>query len=477
LNIKLGSYQKNTYLCGILLTKNNLIMKKVLLLLSVLFTSFGAFAGDHPQANFGIYGIQHHKTLSEYQAVYTGQIVKYLPNSMSNGSYQDEEHFLNNGGDYNKEYIISKISGNNERMTFQLTERDGKAKVKLVVNNQDEYYSHGKYCYCITDTYSLPLFLVGKFNEDKANYIGKSFDNGNLEITDAQINKVEWKVGESYKAYPNIVYVVTDKSDGEKYYVDANSVSSINELGQTYTNPSYKCSYKVVGVNKKVVSKHLYSYHYYDTWEKYYTVKNSISGKTKEVVADDAQEKAFEFDNLGHFVATLSKVEKPTNATIRYGTTTTITDKDITKFSYVDNIIDILIFASSTQFQFILKNVSENTIKVVWNEAVFVDVDGSTSKVMHSGVKYSQREADQPPSTIIKGAKLEDLAAPTAKVYYSDVLKEWESKDLCENASKNSKEQTIKLMLPIQVKDVVNEYIFEFNVDYKYFHPEYLVNQ
>ena len=93
---------------------------------------------------------------------------------------------------------------------------------------------------------------------------------------------------------------------------------------------------------------------------------------------------------------------------------------------------------------------------------------------MHTGTKYSQREADQPASTIIKGAKLEDLAVPTDKVYYSEILTEWTSKSLYANANQKVKGQTIKLMLPIQVKEVVNEYIFEFTLSYVYNHPEYL---
>lgn len=180
------------------------------------------------------------------------------------------------------------------------------------------------------------------------------------------------------------------------------------------------------------------------------------------------------YDDLGRYVATLTKVGKPSNPAVRYGKTTNVTEKDITKYSYEDNFIDILIFAGSTQFNFILKNVSDNTLKVVWDEAVFVDVDGSTSKVMHSGIKYSQREAAQPTSTIIKGAKLEDLAAPTDRVYYSETIKEWTSKSLYVNANHKKEGQTIKLMLPILVKEVVNEYIFEFTLSYVYNHPEYL---
>ena len=140
----------------------------------------------------------------------------------------------------------------------------------------------------------------------------------------------------------------------------------------------------------------------------------------------------------------------------------------------MDNFIDILIFANDTQFAFEIKNVSSNTIKIIWNEAVFVDVDGSTSKVMHTGVKYSERESDQPASTIIKNAKLEDIAAPTSNVYYNDSSKKWETYSLYKNANQNKKGQTIRLMLPIQVKDVINEYIFEFELSYNYIYPELL---
>lgn len=60
---------------------------------------------------------------------------------------------------------------------------------------------------------------------------------------------------------------------------------------------------------------------------------------------------------------------------------------------------------------------------MVWNEAAFVGLDGSSSKIMHVGTKFSEREGNQPATTIIKGAKIEDLATPTANVYYSDGVK------------------------------------------------------
>ena len=59
-------------------------------------------------------------------------------------------------------------------------------------------------------------------------------------------------------------------------------------------------------------------------------------------------------------------------------------------------------------------------MKLIWNEAAFVGLDGSTSKIMHVGVKYSEREGDQPATTIIRGAKIDDIAVPTYNVYYDE---------------------------------------------------------
>lgn len=464
---------------------------KALLLIS--FFPYVGYAGNHPEAHFGKYGIEHSYRLSDYQSKYIGQVVKYIHAVTSEtGSYDDTEFFIDKGGKYDTEYTISKISGNDEKMEFQLTEVNGKGKVKLTVNNKDEYYSYGKNKFCITDDYTIPLLLVKKLNEDKQKYIGKTFgDSNQYEITDVVLN-VNLKDDDSVDHYPRVCFIVTDKSngkpndanekingyctylfstkEGKTSFVDATNIDDINDLGKKFTNPGYKCNYTVMGIRTKteydIITRE-------NNIKKMYFVKNSISGITKVVEANKAATDAFLNDDSGNFQATLSKVEKPSNSSVRYGKTTTVTENNISKYSYVDNIIDILIFASKSEFNFIIKNVSDNSIKVVWNEAVFVDVDGSTSKIMHSGIKYSQREGDQPSSTIIKGAKLEDIAAPTDKVYYSDILKTWDSYSLFNNADITKKNQTVRLMLPIQVKDVVNEYIFEFTLSYVFDHPEY----
>lgn len=499
-------------------------MKKFLFLLVTSFSLLGinqVLAGNYSKAKFGEFGIQHCKTLKEYQDTYVGQTVKYVNGTTPLGKDYDR-NFLEAGGQFDTEYIIAKISGNDDKMTFQLVEKYGKKKFRLPVRNYDALYaSFGKYFYCITEEHSLPLILIDKFNQAKLDFIGQKF--AHYEVTDLIIGQDESKHSQSdYPAiyvkiynpaneknifcniddieefekashyvgnvYPTadapIHYKVTDfsvsKLSSGKYHTlltlqNPNNPSEFaiyqpqylddfNALGREFTHIGFKCKYTVVGVERKSSSNTLK-----------YIVENSINGNKKTISTYKPEIEAFAGDMDGHFTAILKKVEKPTNPAIRYGKTTSVEDKDITKYSYVDNFIGIIIFANTNQFVFEIKNVSPNTLKIIWNEAVFVDVDGATSKIMHSGIKYSERESEQPASTIIKNAKLEDVATPTANVFYNEALKKWDTYSLYRNAKQSERGQTLRLMLPIQVKDVVNEYIFEFELSYDYLHPELLI--
>lgn len=213
-------------------------------------------------------------------------------------------------------------------------------------------------------------------------------------------------------------------------------------------------------------------------------VKNTRTGQTKKVLYDNRQTAPFAEALEGKYATALIKVEKPEDISDRYGEVKSITDAGIDKYSFNDSIINIVIFGTPEQFNFVLKNVSPHSLKIIWNEAAFVGLDGATSKIMHTGVKYSQREGDQPATTVIKGAKIDDLACPTSNVYYDEGTRigystygnGWKTRPMLPTEYQGKEAGEIRLMLPIQVKDVVNEYTFVFKVYYKFDHPE-LLNQ
>ena len=257
----------------------------------------------------------------------------------------------------------------------------------------------------------FPFFFINDFNADVANYIGKKF-------TDPLVKG----------AYTIIDARIEDTNSGER----------VKEIVYHISNPEIKRYFKTTDYEMAI-------------------------------------DKVLMEDKAGAYHSTLVKVEKPENTSERYSDVKTIYDKGVTKYSFEDNYISIIILGEDNQFDFKLDNKTQNSIKVVWDDAVFVDCNGSTSKIMHSGVKFNEREASQVASTIIRGATLEDIAVPISNVHFDEILKEWVTDTMYPKTISKGVKQ-FRLMLPIQIKDVVNEYVFVFDVEYKYEHPERIKN-
>jgi hypothetical protein len=67
-----------------------------------------------------------------------------------------------------------------------------------------------------------------------------------------------------------------------------------------------------------------------------------------------------------------------------------------------------------------VRNKTDHSIKVVWDEASFIDLDGHLSRVMHIGVKFVDRNASQPPTVIPAHQHLTDDIFPTDRVYFRE---------------------------------------------------------
>lgn len=180
----------------------------------------------------------------------------------------------------------------------------------------------------------------------------------------------------------------------------------------------------------------------------------------------------------GIYKVGLQEVECPKNIKEQFGETkvANFQDQGVTKYSYEDGQLKIIWLPSSTQFNFTLTNKSEHTLKIVWDDAVYISTDGTSQKIMHSGVKYIDRNNSQPATTVIKGAKIDDLIMPTDNIYYvSGQYGGWREAPLFKNWAATAEElkvisssfvgKVVRVMLPIKIEDTTNEYIFTFKIE------------
>ena len=116
----------------------------------------------------------------------------------------------------------------------------------------------------------------------------------------------------------------------------------------------------------------------------------------------------------------LKQVERPAQAKERYGeqTITKVEEEGIYKYFFEDEMVKIVWIPTAYQVSFVLTNKTNHSIKIVWDEAAFVDVAGVSHRVMHSGVKYIDRNNPQPPTVVVRKGTITDLVIPTDNIYY-----------------------------------------------------------
>ena len=423
-------------------------LKSILLLFLVTLTFIPCDAESITKQYWsflGKFGVEYQKN-KDYTK-YVGKEVMYI-----------REPTVDFSCEKNTIMTIKSINATDEKISVNLIEKGGKKKYKMEasVGEQTNFWgTKFKESFRLDGYKTLPLLLVDEFNDKKKELVGKTItgESGNkYQITDMPIIESGFYV--EYK------YLKTNES----FKLFSLYFEGLELIGKIYTHPKVKGFFEIVEIIDKINKD---NYRNYTVGLRFSEYDNK---KSMEYLLSEAKSCFDPYVKIRN-TAYLSKVEKPENAEIRYGETITVNDTTVTKFRYTDNVIDLLIFAGEKNFNFVLKNVYNSTIKLVWDEAAFIDFDGETSKVMHKGIKYSEREASQPASVIIKGAKLEDIAVPTKNVRYSESAKEW----VIDNMLLSRGE--LKLMIPIQIKDVINEYVLIFKVKKSYETPVFIKDE
>lgn len=166
---------------------------------------------------------------------------------------------------------------------------------------------------------------------------------------------------------------------------------------------------------------------------------------------------------LINYDLSLSEVERPADFTERYGKPVIhkFSEGDTTKYQFEDSLIRITFTANTNQFEFILENKTEHSIKVPWDEAAIIGGNGASMRVIHLGVKYIDKEKPQSPSVIARNSHKFDLLCPVDNISFSSSLG-WMIAPLITKADIG---QTIQVLLPIEINGTINEYLFRFKVN------------
>jgi hypothetical protein len=160
----------------------------------------------------------------------------------------------------------------------------------------------------------------------------------------------------------------------------------------------------------------------------------------------------------------LRSVERPANAQERYGPVA-ITRTDSAgagRYTFEDSLVRATFFFDRQEVDLVLRNKTSFSMKLSWDEAVFVDGLGESHRVMHSGVRYMERDQAQASSIIARGSVIIDILIPVDNVFYNAFSRSWDRLPMFRGP--NPVGAKVSITLPLEVQGVVNEYVFAFDV-------------
>jgi hypothetical protein len=215
----------------------------------------------------------------------------------------------------------------------------------------------------------------------------------------------------------------------------------------------------------------------------------ALCGCWEDQYVNESSSSSYYFN--AQYYLSFDKVERPKSFNDRYSQIKTDTAINNQKYNFYfeDSIFQILWLVTSTAIGFYINNKTDHSLKIMWDDAAFVDQNGTTHRVMHTGVKYSQKDQAQPPSVIVRKGNFSDIVQPTDYVYFKEATEfssaSWEENPLLENfdyhseltkgkyptleaftiAVKANVGKTIQVLLPVRIEETTNDYIFSFKVD------------
>ncbi|MHC4598004.1 MAG: hypothetical protein ACYS47_03270 [Planctomycetota bacterium] len=147
----------------------------------------------------------------------------------------------------------------------------------------------------------------------------------------------------------------------------------------------------------------------------------------------------------------------------------------VTVYLYEDDRLKLFWVPDAEELRFKLVNKTDETLKIIWDEAVYIDEKGVNNRLVHEGIRSEDAYKPQPPSLVVKKGILSQAVFPADHVRPKSRTVErrmveplFPSVDRRKGALKSEAQKvvgkSVRILLPMQWKDRKTEYTFTFTV-------------
>ncbi len=134
---------------------------------------------------------------------------------------------------------------------------------------------------------------------------------------------------------------------------------------------------------------------------------------------------------------------------------------------FQDRIISVSFAVSDQSFQMSLVNLTAYPLKILWGSADYTDVNNRSHRLMHSGVRYQDRNNAIPAQIVPARGSIQQTVMPISSVVYSQEKKGYENLPLFPLDSDMAallKGRTFYLLIPVEIDRQIIPYNFKIEI-------------
>jgi hypothetical protein len=162
------------------------------------------------------------------------------------------------------------------------------------------------------------------------------------------------------------------------------------------------------------------------------------------------------------------KLEKMSPETARYHLTYRLTSPVVSdELKFKDKSITVSFTVGERAFKMHFENHSPFDVKILWDRAEYTDMNGQRHRLMHSGVRYQERNNPIAAQTILSRGVVEQTVIPITNVFMSQQTKGYDVRPLFpleSDAAAGLKGRSIILFIPVEIDRQIFPYNFKIEI-------------
>ncbi len=162
------------------------------------------------------------------------------------------------------------------------------------------------------------------------------------------------------------------------------------------------------------------------------------------------------------------KLEKVLRDIVRYKLSyRLVSPKASPKLRFRDKNMAFSLSVGLKEFRMHFENLSAYDVKILWERAEYSDVNRKTHRLMHSGIRFSDRNNPIPDQIVLYGSSIQEEVIPISKVYRLPRRKGYDIHPLFPVGSDEAVElkgKSFILFIPVEINRQIIPYNFKVKI-------------